>query len=176
MNLNNKIKITFGLLASIIIFNCGSSDDNDDCTKTIVIPQFFNVGNQFFQSSSTQEVPCDFPEPTEPVLTEPEPLSNFTYEVIRFDYTNDIENNVGSFQFEIKLNNNNNFRAEGVPVLFISSDGLEFSTSYVNSTAEPCLSIDANSSCFHTFETEFSLDIGIVESFQLLDVKYYLRN
>tara|TARA_R110000751_G_scaffold241576_2_gene342034 strand:- start:17 stop:493 length:477 start_codon:yes stop_codon:yes gene_type:complete len=158
----------------MFIFSCGSNDD--DCTKTITIPQVYFVGNQSYSYDTTQEVSCDFPEPEDPVITEPPVLENFTYEVLFFTYTQDTGNNTSRLEFEIKLNNNNNFLVEGVPILTIMSDDLLFSGSYSNNASIPCYSLDANSSCILTFEAEDSLDLGVANSLQLLDVKYYLTN
>ncbi|MEM5566428.1 hypothetical protein WNY78_15005 [Psychroserpens sp. AS72] len=163
------------IIVITIVFSCGSSDDSN-CTKTITIPQIYFVGNQSYSYDITQEVACDFPEPEDSVVVEPPALENFTYEILFFTYTPDTGNNTSRLEFEIKLNNNNNFSVEGVPILTMMSDDLSFSGSYSNNASIPCYGIDANSSCILTFEAEDSLDLGAVNSIQLLDVKYYLIN
>ena len=163
------------ILITVLFFSCGS---NDDCMKTIIIPQFYYVNNQSYSYNTTQEVPCDFPEPNEPELTTPPLLENFTYEVLNFTFTPDTGNNTSRLQFEIKLNNNNNYSVTGVPILTLVSNGvLEFSTNYYSNYASiPCFGIDANSYCILTYDKEESLGSGELNSLTLKNVKYYLTN
>lgn len=163
------------LLFFIFILSCSSS--NDDCTKTIVIPQLYFVNNQSYSYNITQEVPCDFPEPSDPeVLNQPPELDNFSYEVLSFDFTPDTGSNTSRLQFEIKLNNPNNYAVSGVPILTINVDGLESSGSFSNEALIPCYQINANSNCILTYDQESSLDLGIINSVVLVDVNYYLTN
>ncbi|SDS61389.1 hypothetical protein SAMN04515667_2571 [Formosa sp. Hel1_31_208] len=162
---------------SCALVACSSSDDStEDCTKTITIPQIYFVNNQSYNYDISQEVPCDFPEPEDAVVVEPPTLDNFNYQVLSFVFTPDTGNNTSRLQFEIQLNNPNDFVANGVPILTISSDELEFSGSYSNNAAVPCYQIDANSNCILTFDMEESLDLGAPSSVELLDVVYYLTN
>jgi hypothetical protein len=104
-------------------------------------------------------------------------LENFTYEVLNFTFTPDTGNNTSRLQFEIKLNNNNNYSVTGVPILTLVSNGiLEFSTSYSNDASIPCFGIDANSHCILTYDKEESLDYGAANSLTLKNVKYYITN
>lgn len=168
-----KLKIFTLIIGTLININCSSKGD---CTKTITIPQSYFVGNQSYSYDITQEVPCDFPEPTDAKIIEPPVLENFTYEVLSFIYTPDTGNNTSKLEFEIKINNPNNFIAKGIPILTLISDGLQFSRSYSNNASIPCYEIIANSSCTLTYEAEDSLDLGIISSIELIDVKYYLTN
>lgn len=170
------MKYSISIIITLLFFGCGSN--NDDCTKTIIIPQFYYVNNQSYSYNTTQEVPCDFPEPNEPELTTPPTLENFTYEVLNFTFTPDTGNNTSRLQFEIKLNNNNNYSVTGVPILTLVSNGtLEFSTNYYSNNASiPCFGIDANSYCILTYDKEESLDSGTLNSLTLKNVKYYLTN
>lgn len=145
--------------------------------KTISIPQFYVVGNQTYSTEIFQDVPCDFPEPTEPELIEAPTLENFTYEILNLTITEDTGNNTWRLQFEIKLNNNTNFDATGIPRLYVISDGLEFSGSYSNNAINPCYSISADSNCVLTFDQEESLDLGPApQNFEITDVDYVLTN
>uniref|UniRef100_UPI00404A317C hypothetical protein n=1 Tax=Gelidibacter sp. TaxID=2018083 RepID=UPI00404A317C len=171
------LKLTFLFFTTIMITNCGSNDDDDDdCTKTITIPQAYFANGQTYSYDIEQEVPCDFPEPEEPVLIEPPVLANFTYEVLYFTYTPDTGNNTSRLQFEIQLNNGNNYDVNGVPILTIQSDELEFTGSYSQIASIPCYSIQANSNCILTVDIEESLDLGSAGIFELIDVNYYLTN
>lgn len=172
--MKNLLKFSLLLAISLTIFNCGSKDD--DCTKIITIPQFYYANNQTYSYDIEQEVDCDFPEPSDPELIEPPILENFTYDVISFVYTPDTGNNTSRLQFEIQLNNNNIYSVEGVPILTINSDGLQFSGSYSNLASTPCYAIAANSSCNLTVDIEESLNVGAASTFELLDVSYYLTN
>ncbi|WP_052467027.1 hypothetical protein [Psychroserpens damuponensis] len=158
----------------LFLFSCGSNDD--DCTKIITIPQTYFAGNQYYTYDITQEVSCDFPEPEDAVTIEPPRLENFTYEILFFTYTPDTGNNTSRLEFEIKLNNNNGYAVEGVPILTINSDGLVHTGSYSNNASVPCYSINANSSCILTFEAEDSLDLGASNTVELLNVEYFLTN
>ena len=142
--------------------------------KTIVIPQFYTVNNQSYSYDITQEVSCDTPEPTAPKQIEPPQLENFSYEVLKFEFTPDTGNNTSRLQFEIKINNSNDHAVSGVPVLTVDVDGLQQSASFSNYASIPCYEIAANSSCILTYDREESRDIAIVESFELLDVRYYV--
>jgi hypothetical protein len=132
--------------------------------KTISIPQFYVVGNQTYSTEIFQDVPCDFPEPTEPELIEAPTLENFTYEILNLTITED-------------TGNNTNFDATGIPRLYVISDGLEFSGSYSNNAINPCYSISADSNCVLTFDQEESLDLGPApQNFEITDVDYVLTN
>ena len=173
------MKITFKfpfLIIAIILLSACNSNDDSDCIKTITIPQFYLINNQSYSYDITQEVPCDFPEPSEPELIEPPELENFSYEVLNFIFTSNTGNNTSRLQFEIKLNNPNNYSVSGVPILTINSDGLEFSGSFSNNASIPCLEFSANSSCILTYDQEESLDLGIINSYELLNVQYLLTN
>ncbi|WP_345273140.1 hypothetical protein [Flaviramulus aquimarinus] len=160
----------------IILLSACHSNDDSDCMKTITIPQFYFINNQSYSYDITQEVPCDFPEPSEPELIEPPELENFSYEVLNFIFTSDTGNNTSRLQFEIKLNNPNDYSVSGVPILTINSDELEFSGSFSNNASISCFEINANSSCILTYDQEESLDLGIINSYELINVQYLLTN
>ncbi|WGH76688.1 hypothetical protein P8625_05890 [Tenacibaculum tangerinum] len=159
----------------VIAVGCSSNDD-EDCVKTITIPQFYIVWNQTYRYDIEQEVPCDVEEIIEPIKIAPLLLEGFTYEVVRFEYTPDTGNNTSRLQFEIKLNNPNNYAVNGVAYFRILSDDLEFSTNYENLVNPPCTTLEANSSCTVTLDVEENRDLGYANSFELLDVEYYITN
>lgn len=169
-----KIKISILLLTVILLSAC-KSNDGEDCTKTITIPQIYFVNNQSYSYDITQEVPCDFPEPSEPELIQPPELENFTYDVLSYTFTPDTGNNTSRLQFEIRLNNPNSFSASGIPVLTFNTDGL-VSTGGLNNASIPCFTIEANSNCILTYDQQTSLDLAIINSIQLINVQYLLRN
>ncbi|MCV6630539.1 MAG: hypothetical protein OIF50_11865, partial [Flavobacteriaceae bacterium] len=159
------MKIPFkSLFLGVLVVLCAACDSNEDdnCTKTIQIPQFYLVNNQSYRYDTTQEVPCDFPDPTTPKQIDPPALENFSYEVLDFTYTPDTGNNTSRLQFSIKLNNPNNFEATGVPILTIKADEVTFSGSFSKYASVPCLSIAAKASCILTYDMEESLDLGSV--------------
>ncbi|TBN04792.1 hypothetical protein EYD45_05900 [Hyunsoonleella flava] len=173
-----KVSLLFSLL---LLFSC-PSDDEDACTKTIIVQFEQTISGPSgitFIPEITQEVPCDFPEPevVEPI-DQGNALTNFSYEVISFVFTPDTGNNTSRLQFEIKLNNENDFVVKGVPVLTIDSDNIQFSTSYSNDAIAPCYEIQANSSCNHTYDKETPLDPNLgppPSKFDLVSVKYVLK-
>ncbi|MCA0152805.1 hypothetical protein [Winogradskyella vincentii] len=162
------------LLITTLFLGCPAEDDDGDCMKTITIPQYYIVNNQTYSYNISQEVPCDFPEPTEPELIEPPTLENFSYEVLSFTFTPDTGNNTSRLQFEIMLNNPNAYAVNGVPILTINTDGLESSGSFSNNASMPCYQIGEDSSCILTYDQQSSLDLGIIESIELLNVEYFL--
>ena len=175
--MKNLIKFFTFIILMMITFQCGPSDDsNNDCTKTIIIPQGYLINNQYYSYNIEQEVDCDFPDPVDTVIIEPPVLENFTYDVINFTYTPDTGNNTSRLQFAIQLNNNNDYDVSGIPVLTINSDGIQFTGSYSQFSTTPCYNIEANSSCLHTLDVQESLDLGSANQFNLIDVKYYLTN
>ncbi|WP_336069447.1 hypothetical protein [Mesoflavibacter sp. CH_XMU1404-2] len=172
-----KYKAILNLLFVLLLcFNCSSNDDNitneaQSCTKTITIPQFYILDGASYSYNTEQEVPCDFPEPTDAEQIEPQKLEDFSYNVIQFEYTQDTGNNTSRLQFEIQLNNLSDQPVEGIQRITINSDNIQFSTNYgINS----CTSIDANSSCVITYDVEEPHSTGISNTFELIDVEYYL--
>jgi hypothetical protein len=136
------------------------------------------VNNQSYSYDITQEIPCDAPEPEEEgsMQINPPALENFSFEVLHFNYTENTENNTSRFQFEIILNNPNDYVAVGVPILTINTDGLVTKGSYSNNASIPCYEINANSSCTLTFDQESSLNLGKINSMELVTVEYFLTN
>ena len=169
--MKNFLPFLFVCLAAL---NVGCSTD-DDCMKTITIPQFYYVNNQAYSYDTTQEVPCDASEPEDAVLIEPVKLENFSYEVLSFVFTPDTGNNTSRLQFEIRLDNPNDHPITGVPVLTVNINGMVSTLSYSRDAAVPCYEIAAGSSCILTYDLEESLDYGI-NSIELVDVQYLLVN
>ena len=168
-----KKVLEYALLLVTMILFLGCSDDQD-CTKTINIPQIYFVNNQSYSYDITQEVPCDFPEPSEPETIEPPTMDNFSYEVLNFEYTPDTGNNTSRLQFEIKLNNPNEYAVSGIPMLTMVTDGLQMTGSFSDEALVPCYQIEENSSCVLTYDQQSSLDMGMANSIQLIDVQYLL--
>lgn len=158
----------------ILSTSCGSKDD--ECTKMMAIPHYTVVNNQFQRYDVMEEVPCDFPEPEE--LQEAPQLKNFSYEVLYFTFIPDTGNNTSQLKFEIKLNNGNNYAAEGMPFLTIRSEEMVYTRSFSNEIINPCHAIAATSSCVLIFNKEYPLDPNNLEpSFmELVEVKYYVSN
>lgn len=163
------------LLIVTIIWSCGSKDD--DCTKTIAIPQYYVENNQIKKGQNVMlEVPCDFPDAED--LNGPPELENFTYEVHFYTFIPDTGNNTSRLKFEIKLNNENPHPVKGLPFLTTKSGDFEFTRTYGDEASVPCDGIPANSSCMLTFDKEYplDLDLGIPEPMTLVNVKYYTVN
>lgn len=179
MNLNysitfQKLKVLYLLFFVISLLGCSS---DDDCTKTITIPQVYLVGNQYYYNDIEQEVDCDFPEPEEPELVEPPRLENFTYDVLSLVSEINLENNTYTLQFEVQLNNNNNFSVEGLPYFTIFTN-IEFSTAaYVNNASNACLEIPADSNCIFSYSIQEPLNgAEVTDNFDILNVEYIITN
>ncbi len=158
------------VIISTFIFSCSSSDD---CTKTIIIPAqtIITPTGSSFTPESKATVPCDY---VVTPIQEQVPLQNFTYEVLNFTFTQNTGNNTNRLKFDIKLNNPNNFIINGFAYFTVNVDGTISSSSYLNGAISLCKSINPNSSCVFSYDQESSLNLGVVQSIQLVDVKYYL--
>ena len=55
----------------------------------------------------------------------------------------------------------------------MKSDAIEFSTNYTGNNGS-CNTIDANGTCTFTYIKETRFDIGIINSFELVTIKYLL--
>lgn len=165
-----KLTSLLALISLIVLSSC------DDCMKTITIPQFYFFNGQSYSRDIAQEVPCDFPDPTEPELIEPPLLGNFSYEVINFTFTPDTGNNSFKLEFAIKLKNGNNFDVTGIPIFTLKNDDVTVSGSYDNNLINSCNQIAANSECTVTYSAEESFDIAMVNSIELINVEYLLTN
>jgi len=142
--------------------------------KTITIPQFYLVNNQSYSYDITQEVPCDFPEPETSTEIDPPLLENFSFTILSFLFTPDTGNNTSRLQFEIELNNPNDFSVEGTPVITLAVDATEVTATYASDATIPCNTLSANGSCIFTYDKESSLDLGRIDSIQFMDLAYYL--
>lgn len=172
---NNIYRLLVFLIINLTFLACPS--DDDDCTKIITIPQIYFVGNQSYTNDIEQEVDCDFPEPTDAEIIEPPRLENFTYEVLTLVSEINSENNTYTLQFEVQLNNNNNFDVEGLPYFTIFTN-IEFSTaSYVNDASNPCIEIPANSNCVFSYSIQEPLSgVETTDNFEILNVEYIITN
>ncbi len=169
--MKNSIKLVFAIL-STVVFGCSSAED---CTKTITIPSQTIVtpsGSSFIPESSAV-VPCDY---VVTPIQEQLPLQNFSYEVLNFEFTPDTGNNTNRLKFDIRLNNPNNFAINGFAYITVNADGTVSSSGFLNGATSSCGQIGPNSSCIFSYEKEASLNLGLVQSIQLVDVKYYLAN
>ncbi|PRP66956.1 hypothetical protein [Nonlabens agnitus] len=175
-----KTKKTFlrtilALCLIIVTTSCGSSDD--DCMRSIVVPQFYQVGNQIYTTQGTIDVPCDFPDPTAAQPIEPPFLADFSYEILFFEFTPDTGNDTRRLQFDIQLNNNSNAAITGQPISTVVADEITTTGSlFVNEATEPCLNIPANSSCIFSVDFEERLDVGIINSIEITNVQYLLND
>jgi hypothetical protein len=166
-----KSIVLFYLIFSIL-FSCSSAEN---CTKTITIPSrtiITPTGSSYYPELQSV-VPCDY------VITpvqEQTPLQNFTYEVLNFNFTPDTGNNTNRLKFDIKLNNPNNFVIKGFAYITTNADGVESSSGFLNGAISSCSEINPNSSCIFSFDKQSSLNLGIIQSIQLVNVKYYLTN
>lgn len=165
-------RLLFLLISFVFVFGCSS---DKDCTKTITTDSqsYWTPTGMVYIPGSAFVVPCDY------VITpveEQKPIDNFSYEVLNFKFTPDTGKNTSRLQFEIKLNNLNNFAIKGFPVFTVNADGLESSGPYLKGAISTCNQIEANSSCVFTFDVESSLELGKINSIKLVTVKYYLLN
>ncbi len=160
------------LIGSVFVFGCSA---DKECTKVITIPGLTIVTptGTSVNPDWQMEVPCDY---VIPPIVEPKAIDKFSYEVLNFKFTPDTGKNTNRLQFEIKLNNLNDFAIKGYPMFTVNVDGLEYSAPYSKGAISTCNQIDAKSSCNFTFDAESSLELGRINSVKLVTVKYYLSN
>jgi len=145
--------------------------------KTIIIPQFYTIGNQVYSTEGTLEVPCDAPDPVVAQQIEPPFLANFSYQILFFEFTPDTGNNTRRLRFDIQLNNNSSAAVTGQPISTIVTDGMETTGNLLVAQAtEPCRTIAANSSCVFSVDFEESLNLGMVDSIEITNVQYLLTD
>ena len=162
------------ILISLITLSC-----EDDCTKTITHPghTIYTPGGPIYYPQQTQEIPCDAPVPTSGELKlNVNYLQNLSVEVLEFNFTPDTGNNTSRLQFKIKLHNHNNTKAQGAPILTLLIDGVESTGNFSAQASIPCREIGANSSCTYTYNKETSLDLGFIETIELMDVQYAINS
>lgn len=176
LNLNfKKLKTIICLPLFITLLGCPS---DDECTQTIEIPQTYFVGNQSYTQIITQEVSCDFDVPEVPEIVEAPVLENFSYEILSFSYEPNTGNDTTLLQYEIQLNNHNNFDVSGFPILTIYDGNLEYSGNLSADADEPCNEISANSSCILSMNKEYEIEPGIIpqDTYQIVNVEYLAIN
>jgi hypothetical protein len=167
--MKNIIISIFSMVISTLV-SCSSAEN---CTKTITIPSqtiITPTGSSYIPESQSV-VPCDY---VVTPIQEQTPLQNFSYEVLNFTFTPDTGNNTNRLKFDIKLNNPNNFVIKGFPYFTVNVDGVVSSSGYTNGATSTCTEINPNSSCIFSFDKQQSLNLGIIQSIQLVNVKYYL--
>lgn len=84
--------------------------------------------------------------------------------------------NTSRLQFEIKLNNPNNYKVVGIPILTMNADDDISFRNYTSAASSPCNGINANSSCIFMYDQEMSLDIAVLKFVALVSIKYILTN
>ncbi|NRD20738.1 hypothetical protein HNV08_11820 [Winogradskyella eckloniae] len=172
LNLNfKKLKTIICLPLFISLLGC---PEEDECTKTIEIPQTYFVGNQSYSHITTQEVSCDFELLEVPEIIEAPVLENFSYQILSFNYVPDTGNNTTLLQYEIQLNNHNDFDVTGFPILTIYDGNFEISGNLSSDADEPCNAISANSSCILSMNKEYDIEPGILppDTYQIVNVEY----
>lgn len=172
--MSNLPNYLFVILISFLALSC-----DDDCTKTITHPGYtmYTPGGAVHYPPQDQEIPCDDPGPDGGELgLNASYLQNMSVEVIEFNFTPDTSNNTSRLQFDIKISNHNNTRAQGAPILTLLIDGVESKGNFSFQASNPCNEIEANSYCIFTYDQETSLDLAVIENIQLVDVKYALNN
>lgn len=173
---SNKLRIFACILLLPTLFACPS---DDECTKTITIPQTYFVGNQSYTNEIMQEVPCDYSEPADPEeIIEAPILENFTYEILSFSYIAETENNTTILQYEIQLNNQNDYPVSGFPKLTFFDGYFEISGNFSTDANEPCYAISANSICILSFDQEYPIDPSIppLSTYEIVNVEYVVTN
>lgn len=178
MNFKTLPKFILALLLISSIYSCSSSDDSDeDCTKTIVIPQIYFVGGQSYRSDTTQEVPCDFPDAVELEVVEPPFLAEFSYEILFFEFIPDTGNNTRIIRFEIELKNESGQAVSGIPISTVRNENFTSTgPSFVTVATNACTMIPANSSCVFSVDLEESLNTGMLNELEILEVQYLVTD
>ena len=97
-------------------------------------------------------------------------LKNITYDVVLFEFTPDTGNNTSRLKYEITLNNPNDVLVNGFYKITLNIDGIV--SSKIASSSSECYEIGANSSCTIRFDEEESLNLGPINTIDLVSVEY----
>jgi hypothetical protein len=164
------VKALFLLLFVAINFRCS---EGNNCVERITVPD--NViktsTGYTFEPSYWVDLPCNYDLTA--LLDVSDNLQNFSYEVIHFNFNPDTGNNTSKLEFEVILKNNNGFEVEGVPIFLMRIDGVESNENYLGNNGS-CNTINANETCTFNFTKEVSLDDEVINSVELVSVKYLL--
>lgn len=165
-----KFLKVFFILLFIMTFGC--SEENN-CVERITVPDNLIKTNTsyIFEPSYWVDLPCD--HDLELLLDVSAVLQNFSYEIISYNFNAKTGNNTSKLDFIIELKNNNNFNVEGAPIFLMRINGIELSTSY-SSNSGNCNTINANETCTFSYTKEISLDTEIINSVELVSIKYLL--
>lgn len=170
----SKIFLFISFNSFILNMSCDSKDE--DCTKTAVVRDTYFLNNQQYYLDRTIELPCSFPDPEPLNQIDPPELDGFTYDILFYEFIPDTGNNTSRWRFEIQLNNPNDYKVTGLPILTVRIGELTTSQSYSDKTTVPCFELGANSSCTLSYDQESSLDLGLINDIELLNVQYFLTN
>ncbi len=174
-----KTYVSFFILLTILISSCGSSNTAEEsCTKTIIVQYGFTIRTPFGTTivpEITQEVDCDFPEPTVAQSVEQLPrLQQFSYEIILINVTPDTGNNTSRVEYSVRLNNLSDEDVKGIPYITTRINNQSFTTAGPNNSG--CTELQANSSCVLNYSAEESLNIGLITEFNIENVEYLIYN
>ncbi|KGL63570.1 hypothetical protein [Polaribacter sp. Hel1_85] len=168
-----KYSAFFFLPIFILVLSC-KSELEEDCIKTIIVQHEFIISSSTGTTTIpeiTQVVDCSFPEPDAPKsIEELQKLTDFSYDVIEFNFTPDTGNNTNKLEYKIQLNNLSNKAVKGIPYITINIDGLV--STEVNFGA--CRELEANSNCIISLSKEASLDLGIIENISFVKVEFFI--
>lgn len=161
------------VLYFILIFLFSQCAQNYGCVERVTIQDNVSKTESGFEFEPSYwiDLPCDYD--VENKIKTSKVVNNFTYKLVRYNYTPNTGNNSSKLEFEVILENNNNFEIEGLPIFIMSGDGIEFSANYhVNSSS--CSSISANSTCTFTYEKETPFTEESFSTLELVGIKFLL--
>ena len=174
-----KKLVSLSILITIFLSACGSSNTAEEsCTKTITVQYGFTIQTAFGTTiipEITQEVDCDFPEPTVAQSVEQLPrLQQFSYEILSINVTPDTGNNTSRVEYSVRLNNLSNETVKGIPYRTTRINNQSFTSAGPNNSG--CTELQANSSCILNYSAEESLNIGMITAFNIVNVEYLIYN
>ena len=174
-----KKHLSLFILFTLLLSACGSSNTAEEsCAKTIIVQYGFTIRTPFGTTiipEITQEVDCDFPEPTVAQSIEQLPrLQQFSYEILSINVTPDTGNNTSKVEYSVRLNNLSNETVKGIPYVTTRINNQNFTTAGPNNSG--CTELQANSSCVLNYSAEESLNIGMITAFNIVNIEYLIYN
>tara|TARA_Y100000034_G_scaffold137038_1_gene219177 strand:- start:110795 stop:111325 length:531 start_codon:yes stop_codon:yes gene_type:complete len=173
-----KLKNLVLLFCVVLLFACSSNSEENECTKEIIVQYGFTIRTPSGTTSIpqlTQEVPCDFPEPTVAQTIQELPrLQNFSYQILSLNVVPDTGNNTSRIEYSVQLNNLSNENVKGIPYITTRVNNQSFTASAPNNSG--CLELQANSSCILNYSVEESHSIAIVTDYVIENVEYLIYN
>lgn len=162
------------LIIVFIIVSCSSN--NEECLKSIKLVHDKQYGPDS-KVGDVVEIPCD------ETLIESKPipklednfLKNFTYEILKYEYSENLDAQNATLILDVKLNNPTSSKIIGFPMFLMKINGVESYYELYYDAEESCREIAPNSSCNFIYNRTFEIDPNDPTTIDFISVEYYIQ-